>query len=193
MSAQLDAPEAGGAQVACLTLASLPPALLCEVFARTPVDARARCAAVCKAWRDVLLERSLWTRLNLSPAGGVTRAHVTDALLRGAAAKARSSLKALNVSRCEELAYDALLQVVTANAGALTALRHQFMPGFSRLCGLRRCLARRRCCACFTQTRTPPLLLRAACCATSRRSARCAFTPFSFCSRGWAVRRTCVR
>jgi hypothetical protein len=127
MSAQLDAPEAGGAQVACLTLSSLPPALLCEVFAHTPVDARARCAAVCKAWREVLLERSMWTRLDLSPAGGVALARVTDALLRAAAAKARGGLTALDVSGCGRLAHETLLEVVTANAGALTELRQQLL------------------------------------------------------------------
>jgi hypothetical protein len=106
-----------------LTLSSLPRALQCEVFARTPVDARARAAAVCKAWCGVLLERSLWTRLDLSRAGGVARARVTDALMRGAAGKAHGSLTALDVSGCEQLTHEALLEVITANAGALTELR----------------------------------------------------------------------
>jgi hypothetical protein len=122
MSSQRSGPEAGSTQAAHLTLASLPRALQCEVFARVPVDARARCAAVCKAWCEVLLERSLWTRLDLSPAGGVAEERVTDALLRGAAAKARGGLTALNVTGCDRLTHDALLEVVTANAGALTEL-----------------------------------------------------------------------
>jgi hypothetical protein len=122
MADQHGAVAAGAAQPESLTLASLPRALLSEVFARTPVDARARCAAVCKTWRDVLLERSLWPRLDLSPAGGVARALVTDALLRGAAAKARGGLTALDVSGCRQLKNGALLKVVTANAGALTEL-----------------------------------------------------------------------
>jgi hypothetical protein len=123
MSAQLSAPEAGGSQAARLTLSSLPRALQCEVFARTPMDARARAAAVCKAWCGVLAERSLWLRLDLSPAGGVARDRVTDALLRGAAGKASGGLTALDVSDCELLTHATLLAVVTANAGALTELR----------------------------------------------------------------------
>jgi hypothetical protein len=123
MSAQLSAREASASQPLRLTFASLPPSLQCEVFARTPVDARARAAAVCKAWCDVLAERSLWTRLDLSRAGGVARERVTDALLRGAAAKAQGSLTALDVSDCERLTHATLLEVVTANAGALTELR----------------------------------------------------------------------
>ncbi len=122
MSSQLSTHEAADAQPAPLTFASLPCALQCEVFARAPVDARARAACVCHAWCEVLFERSLWLRLDLSAAGGVARERVTDALLRGAAAKARGSLTALDVSQCEELTHEALLEVVTANAGALTEL-----------------------------------------------------------------------
>jgi hypothetical protein len=123
MSAQRSAPEASDAQPECVTFASLPHSLQCEVFARTPVDARARAAAVCKAWCGVLAERSLWTQLDLSPASGVARKRITDALLRGAAAKAHGDLTALDVSDCEQLSHKALLKVVTANAGALTELR----------------------------------------------------------------------
>jgi hypothetical protein len=121
MASQRSAPEVGGSQAARLTFATLPRALQCEVFARTPVDARARAAAVCKAWCGVLAERSLWTRLDVSPASGVAR--VTNALLRGAAGKAQGGLTALDVSGCEQLTHEALLEVVTANADALTELR----------------------------------------------------------------------
>jgi hypothetical protein len=121
MSAQLSAPDAG--EDTPLTFASLPRALQCEVFARAPVDARARAACVCHAWCEVLSEHSLWTRLDLSPKSGVARTRVTDALLRGAARKARGSLTALDVSDCERLTHEALLEAVTANAGALTELR----------------------------------------------------------------------
>jgi hypothetical protein len=123
MSSQLSAPDAADAQPAPLTFASLPRALQCEVFARAPVDARARAACVCHAWCDVLSERSVWTRLDVSPSGGVARSCVTDALLRGAAAKARGGLTALNVSGCERLTHETLLEVVAANTGSLTELR----------------------------------------------------------------------
>jgi hypothetical protein len=69
------------------------------------------------------LERSLWTRLDLSPAGGVAEERVTEALFRGAAAKARGGLTALDVSECFRLADEVLLEVPAANAGALTELR----------------------------------------------------------------------
>jgi hypothetical protein len=103
--------------------ACLPLAVVLHVFTLLPVDARARAAAVCKTWCNALAERSLWTILDLSLAGGVARERVTDALLRGAAAKARSGLTALDVSGCEPLTHATLLDVVTANAGALTELR----------------------------------------------------------------------
>jgi hypothetical protein len=127
MSSQLAAPEAGATQHESLTLSSLPRALQCEVFARLPVDARARAAAVCKAWRDALLERSLWTCLDLSPAGGVPRERVTNALLFGAAAKARGSLTVLDACDCATLSLEAQLHVLAANAGALTVLRRRFL------------------------------------------------------------------
>jgi hypothetical protein len=122
MSSLLSAPDPADAQPAPLTFASLPRALQCEVFARAPVDARARAACVCHAWCDVLSERSLWTRLDLSRKSGVARERVTDALLRGAAAKARGGLTALDVSECDQLTHEVLLEVVAANAGALTEL-----------------------------------------------------------------------
>jgi hypothetical protein len=80
---------------------------------------------VCKGWHNTLADASLWTRLDLSrTTGGVADARVTDALLRGAAAKARGGLTALDLSQCpEQLTQDALLEVVIANAGALTELR----------------------------------------------------------------------
>jgi hypothetical protein len=131
MSAQLSAPEAGDAQPQRLTFASLPRALQSEVFSRAPVDARARAACVCHAWCDVLSERSLWAWLDLSPESGVARERVTDALLRGAAAKAHGGLVGLNVCECPQLTNAALLEVLTANAGALTELR-------AYACGLRR-------------------------------------------------------
>jgi hypothetical protein len=123
MSQLLSAPDPADAQAAPLTFASLQ----CEVFARAPVHARARAACVCHAWCDVLSERSLWLHLDLSPSGGVARTRVTDALLHGAAAKARGGLTALDVSECEQLTHEALLEVVTANAGALIELRQQFL------------------------------------------------------------------
>jgi hypothetical protein len=107
-----------------LSLASLPHALLLQIFAALPVDARLRCAEVCRAFRNALLERSLWTQLDLSETSGVTYA-VTPALLRASAAKARRALTALDVTGVwEPLRADgALREVLAANAGTLRELR----------------------------------------------------------------------
>jgi hypothetical protein len=110
------------AERASSALSPLPPALVHHVFSLLPADARARAACVCRGWRHVLLEPSLWTHLNLSPFSGVTRAVVTDAVLAGAAAKARGQLVALDVSECNYVTFDALLAVVQANGGALREL-----------------------------------------------------------------------
>jgi hypothetical protein len=77
---------------------------------------------VCRGWRAVLLERSLWLRLDLSSKAGLARA-ATDALLRAAAAPAGGQLHALDVSKCEDITHPCLLAVVAASAGALRALR----------------------------------------------------------------------
>jgi hypothetical protein len=106
------------------TFASLPHALALRVLARLPADARARAACVATSWRTTTDDVSLWTRLDLSSTSGVT-CTVNEAALRGAAAKARGSLTALDVSVCPALTErgTALLAVVTANAGALRELR----------------------------------------------------------------------
>ena len=104
------------------TLASLSAETLREVLVRLPVDARARAAAVCRAWRDLLADPSLWTRLDLSCTGGVPFTRIMDATLRGAATKARGGLSALYVDGSDTSMHDALLEVVTANSGALTDL-----------------------------------------------------------------------
>jgi hypothetical protein len=107
------------------TFASLPHALALRVFARLPADARARAACVATDWRTTADDVSLWTRLDLSRSSGVT-CTVNDAALRGAAAKARGGLTALDVPGCRALTHDgstALLAAVTANAGALRELR----------------------------------------------------------------------
>jgi hypothetical protein len=81
---------------------------------------------VCRGWRSVLLERSLWTRLEVSRASGV-RVHegadrgVLDSLLRCAAARSGGGLHSLQVDT-EHVTHAALMDVVAANAGALREL-----------------------------------------------------------------------
>jgi hypothetical protein len=103
------------------TLSPLPLVIVLHIFSLLPVDARACAACVCRGWCAVLSERSLWTRLDLSPSSGV-RVRVTDAVLAGAAAKARGQLSALDVTDCLHVASAALLAVLRANGGALRQL-----------------------------------------------------------------------
>jgi hypothetical protein len=112
--------------VDCFPFASLPPALALTIFAALPADARLRCAEVCRGWRAMLTERSLWTRLDLSDSSGVTH-RVTPALLRAAATKAGGALQALDVSGVWHLLLttrgEPLRNLLAANAGALRELR----------------------------------------------------------------------
>ena len=108
---------------ATATLTSLPLPLSQRIFLLLPLDERARAALVCRAWCALLSEVSLWTRLDLSPASGLARVRVTDAFLRGAAAKACGGLTALDVSGSPHVSFAALLEVVRRNAGALRTLR----------------------------------------------------------------------
>jgi hypothetical protein len=103
--------------------ACLPPAVVLHVLSLLPVDARARAAAVCRGWRDALAERSMWTRLDLSPTSGVARGRVTDAFLAAVSARAAGHVEALNITSCERITRPALLAVVNANAGTLCELR----------------------------------------------------------------------
>jgi hypothetical protein len=101
--------------------ATLPHALALALFALLPVDQRMRCAEVCRGWRAMLSDVSLWLRLDLSPASGVARA--TDALLRAAAARAAGCLQALDVSGFGRITYDSIHAVAAENVGALVELR----------------------------------------------------------------------
>jgi hypothetical protein len=117
---------------------ALPRALALKIFAALPADTRLRCAEVCREWRAMVAERSLWTRLDLSATSGVTHRgwRGRPALLRAAAAKAGGALQALDVYGVLErlLNDDTLREVVAANAGALRELRclkAQRFPGLT--------------------------------------------------------------
>jgi hypothetical protein len=97
-------------------LAPLPHAVVLAIFASLPADVRARCALVCRGWRAVVSEPSLWTRLDLSPSNGV-RVRISRTVLRKAAARARGGLVSLDVSSCF-VSHEALLALVRGN-GAL--------------------------------------------------------------------------
>jgi hypothetical protein len=58
----------------------VPEEALRVLFLLLPVDARARAACVCRAWRAFLADVSLWHVLDLTPAGGVAAERVTENL-----------------------------------------------------------------------------------------------------------------
>lgn len=76
---------------------ALPSPLRRRVFQAVPVDARLRCIEVSPAWRAYLTgEDDLWRNIDLSNTSGVT-SHVSDALLRAAAARAGGCLESLDL------------------------------------------------------------------------------------------------
>jgi hypothetical protein len=101
-----------------VTFASLPLALTQRIFLALPVDSRGRACCVSRAWRDVLADPSLWTRLTLA---GVRLAQGQSfgTVLLG---RARAQLRELDLSQHYFL-QDDLLPVLTANAGSLCELR----------------------------------------------------------------------
>ena len=111
------APPAPAAALSCCVL-QLPLPVLQAVFWLLPVDARLRCAEVCRAWRSALADRALWTALDFSGC-----AALTDALLTCAAARAGGQLRALMLCQDDELSHRALCAVITANASTLSELR----------------------------------------------------------------------
>jgi hypothetical protein len=105
-------------------LSALPPPVAHCIFLLLPVDARARCATVCRGWRALLADASLWTRLDLSNTSGIT-CRISARALRGAAARAGGALETLDLNRnnLETVDNALLLELLTANAGSLRELR----------------------------------------------------------------------
>jgi hypothetical protein len=97
MPPQTDTRDAAAAAGECCHFAVLPQVLLLLVLALVPVDARLRCAEVCRGWRIAVADHSLWLRLDLSRTSGVGCA-VTDTLLRTAVARAAGGLQALDLT-----------------------------------------------------------------------------------------------
>ena len=108
------------------SLASLPLPLAHRLFLALRADDRGRASCVCRAWRDVLADPSLWTRLDMSGVyraerGGTAEEQRFDAVLLGAVGRARGLLSQLDLSR-HYVSLDTLLPVLTANAGSLHEL-----------------------------------------------------------------------
>jgi hypothetical protein len=109
-----------------LTLLPLP--LVLRIFLLLPVDSRGRACCVCRAWRDALADPELWTRLDLTEAGGVAAHLFADVplLLQGAAGRAQGRLHTLDVRMAFGMPVvnqPALLAVLAANADSLRVLR----------------------------------------------------------------------
>jgi hypothetical protein len=121
MPPRRSAPVAAVSDDLSSALSPLPLPLVHHIFSLLPADARARAACVRRGWQRMLDEVGFWTRLDLSPASGVA-VRITDAVLRGAARKARGQLSALDVSDCAHVSFKAMLDVVRANSSALREL-----------------------------------------------------------------------
>lgn len=105
-----------------LTFSSLPLAVFQRILGFLPVDARARAALVARAWRDACAEPAIWRELHLSTDVSVVTVAVTDAVLRGAAARAQGQAATLDICGCVNISAEALLEVVTANVSSLQKL-----------------------------------------------------------------------
>jgi hypothetical protein len=110
------------AEVECFEFSSLPHSLVVRVLAALPVDARLRCAEVCRTWLAAVCDRSLWLRVDLSAASGVTH-DVTPALMRAVSARAAGHMQALVLPTLDSpLFVDAVLDVLRENSASLREL-----------------------------------------------------------------------
>lgn len=78
---------------------AVPDEALWVIMLALPLLARARAACVCPSWRAFLTDPSLWSVLDLTPAGGVDKDRVTEALLRALVARAGGKLRVLRLNR----------------------------------------------------------------------------------------------
>ena len=95
-----------------------PLSVLRCILQALPADTRARCACVCRTWRDVAADPALWQALVLRGCD-----IFSEALLRGAAARAAGQLRVLNLHGYVIPGVGpAVDQIVAANADALREL-----------------------------------------------------------------------
>lgn len=107
-----------------ITLDELPPSVLREILRRLPVDQRARVACVCRRWRDVLADPTMWTVLDLTAPGIMHAERVTHARLLAAAAMARGRLEVLVFDHIRgAFMFHVLLAIATANTASLREVR----------------------------------------------------------------------
>jgi hypothetical protein len=124
MPPRRDTRSAAAAERATSALSPLPLSVVLHIFGLLPVDTRLRCLEVCRGWRSVLLERSLWTLVDVSRGARVHEGAAPgalDGLLRCASRRAGGGLQSLHVS-VSDVTHRLLLRVAAANAGALREL-----------------------------------------------------------------------
>jgi hypothetical protein len=115
---------------------ALPEPVLRVIMLLLPVDARGRCAAVCRAWRDLLSDYTLWQRLDMTFASGLT--WISPALVRGAAARAAGQLLVFvtyyagDDERVGGAFKAAIEDVIATNADSLLELHHTNMQFHTR-------------------------------------------------------------
>ena len=97
-------------ELALPPILTLPQPLLLRILMALPVDARMRCAEVCRLWRDVLREPRMWTRLDMSNATGGLARRATASLIRAAIVQAAGQLRALVVDYFDERLASATLE-----------------------------------------------------------------------------------
>jgi hypothetical protein len=114
---------------ATCVLSPLPPALVLHIFSLLAVDDRMRCLEVCKAWNALFVDATLWRRLDLSPASGMSDLQANAYLLRAAAWRAGGALEALDVSCRPHIHPIALHGVLQENEASLRELRLHVAPG----------------------------------------------------------------
>ena len=119
------APDAG----AVCPFDALPVAVLRRIFLALPADSKGRASAVCRAWRDVLADATLWEVLDLSLTGFPFRLS-TAALALSAAARAAGGLRVINLGHGLLFSNDDIVELVAAHGGA--ALR-ELHPGIQTL------------------------------------------------------------
>ena len=109
---------------------ALPEPAWRAIMLALPVDARARAACVCRAWRAFLADVSLWQVLDLSCNCGVGDKRVTANLVRGAVARAAGLLRVLSLDDYSALGADVddFLTALVVSDGA--ALQEVFTDAF---------------------------------------------------------------
>ena len=100
----------------------LPREVQAHIWELIPVDERVCLASTSRAWRAALAPPALWEVLDLSVASGV-RVPVTDAVLRTASARARGTLRVLNLDGATAVSLRAVFDVACANGATLCEVR----------------------------------------------------------------------